>query len=454
MSVAGANRQFPPQFPGHQVLFVDGSTAASRLTREPSTGEQCMKTSTIRAYTRFLPVMILAGCALEGATQEDHDQTLDDAAEEQLGEDTDHAEDVSPELLDAMSRDLGIAHDEAMRLLAFEGEAARTEEVLAHELADTFAGAWLNERKDRLVVGITDSAVASRVRELGAEPLLVSRSLAELEEAKALLDQSAPDPRIHEWYVDGPTNSLVVHAQGMDASSVRALFGAQANVVTVVASKGRPQINKQLVGGDEIRNRDGRAVYTCTVGFAVQGGFVTAGHCLKKGEVIRNGRERPRSEGRHGRRLGISGRGHGLGQDQRRLERCAQGEDAWRRLAGHQGSQARDGGELGVPLWNHDRVGLRSHQGAQRDNQYGRGAHPRHGADQHLRSARRLRRPLHLGPTGSGCRVGGHPREQVQASDGQLLLSHPSDPGALQPEAEEGRLRPLVVDEHVTWRSS
>jgi streptogrisin C len=247
-----------------------------------------MKTNRIRAYTRFLPILVLAGCALEGATQSDRDETVDEAAEEQPEEGGIDAAEMSPELLDAMSHDLGIAHDEAIRLLAFEDEAARTEEVLTHDLGDAFAGAWLNERKDRLVVGITDSAVASRVRELGAEPLLVSRSLAELEEARAVLEESAPDPRIHEWYVDGPTNSLVVHADGMDQQAVQALFGLHAPMVTVVASEGRPELTKKLVGGDQIRNRDGRAVYTCTVGFAVHGGFVTAGHCLKKGEVIRN----------------------------------------------------------------------------------------------------------------------------------------------------------------------
>ncbi|MFP2923864.1 ricin-type beta-trefoil lectin domain protein [Pyxidicoccus sp. 3LG] len=195
------------------------------------------------------------------------------------------AQDVSPELLSAMSRDLGLTEEQARRRLAFEAKAPALETKLRSELGATFGGAWLNEDGSQLIVGVTDEASAERVRRAGAEPRKVARSLAELDRAMAELNEhakeAAPSPSIHYWYVDVPTNSVVVHAEDSGMAKVRAdtfisrSRGAKDGTVRLVPSTEAPRPVYDVRGGDPYYFSNAR----CSVGFSVNGGFVTAGHC-------------------------------------------------------------------------------------------------------------------------------------------------------------------------------
>jgi streptogrisin C len=187
-----------------------------------------------------------------------------------------------PGLLEAMGRDLGITADEAIDRLTSEATFAHLERQLQSELGDGFGGAWMTDDGRDLIVGIADARLAEIVREAGALPVDVQRSLGELTAVKAVLDAHADEVvgRIHRWYVDPATNSVVVHAADPSDEVVRAFASAGGKAVRVVRSEEAPRPVYDVVGGDELI-LGGNTL--CSVGFAVHGGFVTAGHCGRAG---------------------------------------------------------------------------------------------------------------------------------------------------------------------------
>ncbi|WP_224369535.1 ricin-type beta-trefoil lectin domain protein [Hyalangium versicolor] len=201
------------------------------------------------------------------------------------------APEVSPELLSAMRRDLGLSEDQLRNRLAFEAKAPEIEKTLRTELGDTFGGSWLSADGTQLFVGVTDEANAERVRRAGAVPKLVARSKAQLDRVMDELNanvKSAP-ASVHYWYVDEPTNTVVVHAEELGAAKARALSfvsrskGATDGTIRVVPSTEAPRLVYDVRGGDAYYLNNVR----CSIGFSVNGGFVTAGHCGGAGSVTR-----------------------------------------------------------------------------------------------------------------------------------------------------------------------
>lgn len=190
---------------------------------------------------------------------------------------------VSAEVLAAMQRDLGQSEAEVRARLIAEAAAARIEPELRAEVGDAFGGAWMAADGSRLLVGTTDAARFDDIRAAGAEPVLVRHSLARLEELVEAIDQAPPD--IHAWYVDVADNTVVIAAEDGDAPSVTALASALGGAVRVVETE-RPRPLYDLRGGDEyILNSN----TLCSVGFSVNGGFVSAGHCGRAGSPTAGG---------------------------------------------------------------------------------------------------------------------------------------------------------------------
>jgi streptogrisin C len=112
-------------------------------------------------------------------------------------------------------------------------------------------------------------------------PQQVSWSLGELDAVKQALDREVGsiDSSIHSWHVDVTSNSIIVEAADPESASVDRFvgaLGAAGAIVRVVPSAEQPHPVYTTRGGDEyIINGN----TLCSVGFAVQGGFVTAGHC-------------------------------------------------------------------------------------------------------------------------------------------------------------------------------
>ena len=175
--------------------------------------------------------------------------------------------------LAALRRDLGLGDERIHDRLVVEAAAPVVERRLRTDLGDTYGGAWVAPDGKSLVVGITDKAKASLVRAAGAQPRYVTRGAGDLDRAKAALDRRTAAAAVHSWYVDPATNSVVVEASTVEAA---ARFAAGVTGVRAVARPNPYRPVYDVRGGDEyvIDNR-----VLCSVGFAVSGGFVTAGHC-------------------------------------------------------------------------------------------------------------------------------------------------------------------------------
>ncbi|WP_328471946.1 ricin-type beta-trefoil lectin domain protein [Actinoplanes sp. NBC_00393] len=180
----------------------------------------------------------------------------------------------------ALQRDLKLDDEDLARRLATEAAAPVIEKRLRTQLGKRFAGAWIPAGATRLTVAVTSANDAAKVRAEGADATIVKRTESDLATARAKLDKSqkiAPDG-VHSWFVDPATNSVVLTAKpGAEAQARRFAAASGAGAVTVRTSTAqRPQPMYDIRGGDQFVI-NGNTL--CSIGFAVAGGFVTAGHC-------------------------------------------------------------------------------------------------------------------------------------------------------------------------------
>ncbi|WP_136518177.1 MULTISPECIES: S1 family peptidase [Cellulomonas] len=198
------------------------------------------------------------------------------------------AADVPAAMLDALERDLGVPREKALQRLSFQSDAATRVRTLSQALGDTYAGAWVDPARGTVHVA---STAPQRVRgpvAQGVTAVPAERSLAELESIGARLDAAGLPADVATWYVDVPANEVVVEAVGSAttaAADLVAAAGVPADAVRVESTPAAPRTFLDVVGGNAyyINNAS-----RCSVGFAVQGGFVTAGHCGRTGATTTN----------------------------------------------------------------------------------------------------------------------------------------------------------------------
>jgi streptogrisin C len=162
---------------------------------------------------------------------------------------------------------------------AHEAAAPVTERRLKAALGERFAGAWVDPAGTHVQAGNTRAEDGDIVRAAGAEPVLVKWQETQLTAAMSTLDAAAASAgaQVHSWYVDAITNRLVVTAASAAAAQAfLAGRGLDAAMTRVVVAKGAPRPLYDIRGGDQFVI-NGNTL--CSVGFAVAGGFVTAGHC-------------------------------------------------------------------------------------------------------------------------------------------------------------------------------
>ncbi|SDT77876.1 S1 family peptidase [Actinoplanes derwentensis] len=194
---------------------------------------------------------------------------------------------LSPELLAAMKRDLGLDGDQAAARLARSEWAGGVSATLAAQTGESFGGAWLAADGKTLKIAVTDSESASAVQAAGAVPVLVKRSEAALDEAKTKLDAALSQASgLTGWYVDVTTNKVVLVAKPSAESKALRLArqaGVSSDAVTVKVSDAQPKPLIDVRGADPyFVNLDGGQA-RCSIGFSVTTGFVTAGHCGAEG---------------------------------------------------------------------------------------------------------------------------------------------------------------------------
>ena len=196
---------------------------------------------------------------------------------------------VAPQLLAAMQRDLGLDGDQATARLKRAAWASRVSATLAAQTGADFGGAWLATDGTTLKIAVTDPDAAAAVRQAGAVPVLVKRSEQTLNTAKEKLDAVRADAQgITGWYVDVPTNKLVVVARPGSVQAAKSLAreaGVSSGAVTVLTSKAQPKPLFDVRGADPYFIALDGGTARCSIGFSVEGGFVTAGHCGVPGDT-------------------------------------------------------------------------------------------------------------------------------------------------------------------------
>ncbi|KJK43199.1 hypothetical protein UK23_34240 [Lentzea aerocolonigenes] len=193
------------------------------------------------------------------------------------------APEPSADLLAAMQRDLGLNAQQAADRLRQESAAAVLQHVAKGFAGDEFGGAWFDASIGKLVVGVTDGAKADRLRRLGAEPRTVAHKASDLDSAKSKLDAEKAPAEVTGWYVDTRANAVTITVKRGQADAAKSLVEKVGTLAKVVETDEAPRVLKDIRGGDAYYiNNAGR----CSVGFAVQGGFVSAGHCGSPGDTV------------------------------------------------------------------------------------------------------------------------------------------------------------------------
>ncbi|MGY0233839.1 alpha-lytic protease prodomain-containing protein [Longispora urticae] len=233
------------------------------------------KPALFAAASVMLTTTVIAALSITPATAQTSKGNVLDGAQVSA------ADNVAPDMLSALARDLRISPDQARQRLAREHTAAKAESAMRATFGDAFGGAWLNGDATTLTVGVTDARQATLVRAAGATPKTVARTEAQLNAVQARLDAaSAKAPKtVPGWYVDIATNSVVVSTKAGAADAARAFVtaaGVDVKSVRIENSTEEPRPLIDVIGGNAYYIGSGSR---CSVGFSVTGGFVTAGHC-------------------------------------------------------------------------------------------------------------------------------------------------------------------------------
>ncbi|MDA0563030.1 S1 family peptidase [Streptomonospora sp. S1-112] len=192
---------------------------------------------------------------------------------------------------EALQRDLGLSAEEADTLFAEQRRAGAVEDELRQRLGDSFGGARFDVETARLTVAVTDSAAAREVREAGAEPQVVEHGQDVLNAAVADLNREGADlsEGITGWYPSTAADRVVITVlagtSGAEdaARAFAADAGVPADLVRVEETSAAPELYADVIGGDPYTiDGSGR----CSIGFATETGFVTAGHCGAAGTSV------------------------------------------------------------------------------------------------------------------------------------------------------------------------
>ncbi|WP_433367266.1 ricin-type beta-trefoil lectin domain protein [Actinoplanes sp. CA-142083] len=179
-----------------------------------------------------------------------------------------------------MRRDLKLDDSQIAARLRTEAAAPVIEKRLRTRLGSAFAGAWIPSGAAKLTVAVTSASAEASVRAEGANPALVAVNESTLTATRTKLDRNASHAAavsVRGWYVDVPANRVVVLAKpGAESAALKFAQASGAPSVSVEALAGQPRTMYDIRGGDQYVI-NGNTL--CSIGFAVSGGFVSAGHC-------------------------------------------------------------------------------------------------------------------------------------------------------------------------------
>ncbi|MGH3365909.1 MAG: S1 family peptidase [Nocardioidaceae bacterium] len=184
-----------------------------------------------------------------------------------------------------------IAEQSRSASMAAERRDDKLADRLTRELGDRHtAGAYIEAGSGDLVVTVTDATAASEVRQTSATPQRVTHAAAQLGQVHQALDnfaQRSGAGAVQGWYVDVPTNSVVVTVSADATGEQTRQFLAQARSygdrVEVERTTADAVPAEFLYGGQQVNMSNG---FICSNGFNTRtssGAYVllTAGHCAE-----------------------------------------------------------------------------------------------------------------------------------------------------------------------------
>ncbi|TDV55144.1 S1 family peptidase [Actinophytocola oryzae] len=184
----------------------------------------------------------------------------------------------------AMQRDLGLTEVQVRTRMRQEATAMDVDPVAQAAAGAAYGGSWFDAARGRLVVGLSDMDSAGAVLATGADVVEVPNTLALLNSVKSTLDTMKAPADVASWRVDPKAGSVVVTVRR--GGNVEDFLAAARKLgpVTVEETDSVPTtFAAGTVGGDPYYINNS---VRCSIGFSVQGGFVSAGHCGGAGATV------------------------------------------------------------------------------------------------------------------------------------------------------------------------
>jgi len=192
--------------------------------------------------------------------------------------------------LTALTAYYGVSEDQVIERLAREAEAARLYSQLPDLLGEAYAGAWFDEESFALKVGVTTTEHIDLLERLGATTVVFERSLNNLEAIQRQIQSARADnpeafAGLVSLGVDYSANRLALgvlpEAQPALAGALDSLFIGPTDYHFRKVTE-TPELSNQIRGADCYDNPNftfNGGPLPCSIGFAVDKGFITAGHC-------------------------------------------------------------------------------------------------------------------------------------------------------------------------------
>ncbi|MFJ9554479.1 S1 family peptidase [Nocardiopsis sp. NPDC101807] len=183
----------------------------------------------------------------------------------------------SATMLEALERDLGLTPFGAEALLEAQESAFATDTEATEAAGDAYGGSLFDPETQELTVLVTDAAAVDAVEAAGAEATVVSYGTEGLAQVVDELDAVGAPEGVVGWYPDVERDTVVIQVtEGASADGLIEASGVDASAFEVQETVEAPRLLAEIVGGEAYHMGGGGR---CSIGFAVQGGFVTAGHC-------------------------------------------------------------------------------------------------------------------------------------------------------------------------------
>ncbi len=221
---------------------------------------------------------------------------------------TSHAEQqLSPEYLAAMERDLGISAAEIPQHMQAEKFAVDVESMAIKQFGESYAGSWMEhlghgqykyvvattDKNTRALDGTQHKSVRYSLKQLEKNMSDLSDLMNKLYESASLEKELADGQAdvIQSIYVDVKTNSVVIKAMpGATKAAINFVAKSKVDIdaIRVEEAEGKATALVTTYGGREYISGGG----FCSIGFPVTvngssaKGFVTAGHCGLAGTSV------------------------------------------------------------------------------------------------------------------------------------------------------------------------